>query len=561
MSKTITCYAAVIFTFYFLSGSQPASAQTEEFTKRTVASGFNSAWEVLYGPNDSLWVTENKAYLISRVNIITGAKTVLLDLRATDGTINFTSSSGTQPQGGLMGLALHPNLYSSDPVVRAAKPWVYVAYVYNRGSCPGTNTSCVFTTKIVRFEYSGNTLINPITILNTIPGSSDHNSGRLVMSPVIEPGADAAHTQYRLYYTVGDMGAGQFLNTTRAENAQVLNSMEGKVLRINTEADGDGGTDNWVPNDNPFYNSSVISPQDYVFSLGHRNAQGLAWGNVNGTNRLYSNEQMDRTDDEINIIEAGRNYGWDQVSGFCDGNVNGYRIGQNNSANEQAFCSVTPTHKEPIYTMFTTPASGMAALMAETNNALWPTIACSSIDYYGQNMIPGWPGSLLISPLKKNFVYRVKLNATGTGVVGDTISYFRGDGNRVRRITVAPNGIQFFVARDIGASSNGGAIREYTYTGPLLAIDNDPVNPTVVKNLVRIYPNPVAGILYVESKKEMRKPLLAQFYDITGRLIKEIISNQSKFSIDISSFAKGVYTFKLYNKYDVEVQIEKIIKQ
>ena len=143
MSKTITCYAAVIFTFYFLSGSQPASAQTEEFTKRTVASGFNSAWEVLYGPNDSLWVTENKAYLISRVNIITGAKTVLLDLRATDGTINFTSSSGTQPQGGLMGLALHPNLYSSDPVVRAAKPWVYVAYVYNRGSCPGTNTSCV----------------------------------------------------------------------------------------------------------------------------------------------------------------------------------------------------------------------------------------------------------------------------------------------------------------------------------------------------------------------------------------------------------------------------------
>ncbi|HMX79039.1 MAG TPA: PQQ-dependent sugar dehydrogenase, partial [Ferruginibacter sp.] len=300
----------------------PVYAQTT-FTKRTVASGFNSAWEVLYGPNDSLWVTENKAYKISRVSVSSGQKTELVDLRATDGSINFTSGTGVQPQGGLMGLAIHPNLYSADPAVRAAKPWVYAAYVYNRGSCPGTNTSCIFTTKIVRFEYDGDALINPVTIINTIPGSSDHNSGRLVIGPQVEPGADAAHTQYRLYYTVGDMGAGQFLNTTRTENAQNVNVLEGKVLRFNTEPDGDGGQDNWVPNDNPFFNASVITPQDYVFSLGHRNAQGLVWGTVNGTDRLYSSEQMDRTDDEINIIEAGRNYGWDQVSGYCDGNVDG----------------------------------------------------------------------------------------------------------------------------------------------------------------------------------------------------------------------------------------------
>jgi aldose sugar dehydrogenase len=560
MKKKLTLMGKTYCLFYFFISAQHLSAQTS-FTKRTVASGFNSAWEVVYGPNDSLWVTENKAYTISRVSVATGQKTALIDLRATDPSINFTSGIGTQPQGGLMGLAIHPNLFSTDEAVRNAAPWIYAAYVYNRGACPGTNTSCIFTTKIVRFEYDGNALINPVTIINSIPGSSDHNSGRLVISPVIEPGADAAHTQYRLYYTVGDMGAGQFLNTTRTENAQNVNVMEGKVLRLNTQIDNDGGADNWVPNDNPFYTSSSITPQDYVFSLGHRNPQGLTWGNVNGTNFLYSSEQMDRTDDEINIIEAGKNYGWDQVSGYCDDNVNGYRIGQNNSADEDAFCTANlGVHKEPIFTLFTATAAEMPALMAESNNNLWPTVACSSIDFYGQNIIPGWPASLLITPLKKNMIYRVKLNAAGNGITGDTVSYFRGDGNRIRRITTSPDGFKFYVARDIGASSNGGSIMEYAYTGPLLAINDNSDKPTVVKNLVKIYPNPVSNILYIQGKKEMRKPLLVQLYDINGKLVNVTTSYKNNFSIDISSLSKGIYTFKLYNAFDVEMQIEKIIK-
>lgn len=443
------------------------SAQSETFTKRTVISGLNKAWEVVYGPNDSLWITENSAYLISRINIANGLKTVLVDLRATDGTINFTGGSGTQPQGGLMGLALHPNLYSSDPAVRAAKPWVYAAYVYNRGSCPGTNTSCIFTTKIVRFTYNGNTLSSPTIVLDNIPGSSDHNSGRLVIGPSIEPGADAAHTQYRLYYTVGDMGAGQFLNTTRAENAQNVDIMEGKVLRINTENDGDAGLEAWVPDDNPFYTSGSVTPRDYVYTLGHRNAQGLTWGWSGSTPRLYSSEQQDRSDDEINIIEPGKNYGWDKVTGSCEGNVNGFKIGQTNSANEQAFCAVTPTYREPIFNTFTATAAQMAALYAQSDNSLWPTIASSSIDFYQQTKIPGWHESILISSLKQDKVYRIKPNSAGTGVLtlpngADTISYFRGDGNRIRRIRIAPDGLIFYVARD------AGTIMEYTYTGVTL---------------------------------------------------------------------------------------------
>jgi glucose/arabinose dehydrogenase len=176
-----------------------------------------------------------------------------------------------------------------------------------------------------------------------------------------------------------------------------------------------------------------------------------------GSDILYSTEQMDRSDDEINIIEAGKNYGWDQVSGYCEGNVNGYKIGQNTSANEQAFCSVTPAHKEPIFETFIETAANMPALMAQSNNALWPTLASSSLDFYGHIQIPGWNSSLLVTPLKQDKVYRVKLNASGTGISGDTISYFRGDGNRIRRIRVGPTGTKFYVARDASATVNGGS--------------------------------------------------------------------------------------------------------
>ena len=165
VAKTLLLLHA-LFLFSF------CHAQNETFSKRVVNSSYtlNSAWELTYGPNDSLWVTENKAYLVSRINIANGGKTVLLDLLGASGdnTINFaqTSSSGNKksgtpkrvvpavwPQGGLMGMAIHPALYSSDPAVRKAKPWVYLAYVYyyfNNGTC-SSSTPCYFYTKIVRY--------------------------------------------------------------------------------------------------------------------------------------------------------------------------------------------------------------------------------------------------------------------------------------------------------------------------------------------------------------------------------------------------------------------------
>lgn len=471
-----------IFIFLLLSGSDKLSAQTEPFTKRVIATGLNAAWEVVYGPNDSLWITENASYKVSRISLgTTPTKTQLIDL---SGLTNFIGAGDAQPQGGLMGLAIHPALYSTDPAVRAAKPWVYLAFVYNRTttSCPNGGPACYFTTRIVRYDYNGNTLINPTIILNNIPGSSDHNSGRLIIGPAIENGADAAHTQYRLYYTVGDMGAGQLTNSTRPNNAQAVDVMEGKVLRINTESDGDAGADAWVPNDNPFYNSTSITPRDYVYTLGHRNAQGLVWGNVNSTWRLYSTEQMDRADDEINIIEPGKNYGWDKVSGYCDDDVNGFKIGGTDIIDESVNCNNITNNTPPIFTMFHTNTT-WSTYPTGGSNSVWPAAALSSMAFYSKNKIPGWNNSILVTALKENKVYRLKLDAAGTAITGDTISYFRGQGNRVRKITTDPTGLKFYVARDNSSdvAANRGIV-EYTYTGVTLPLELLSFNGVLQKN-------------------------------------------------------------------------------
>jgi glucose/arabinose dehydrogenase len=440
------------------------SAQGEPFTKRTIVNsgmGLNRVWECIPGPGDSLFITEAQGYMIRRIstNTVPGVMTTLLNL----GTENDDWSSGTstKPQGGLMGMVLHPANYLTG-TARASKPWVYIAYVYAKadpnGTCidgaAGPVSGCVFSTRIVRYNYSGNTLSSPVIILDNLPGSSDHNSGRLAISPVMEG------SQYRLYYTIGDMGAGQYTNTNRANNAQVLNNFEGKILRLNTESDGDAGADAWVPNDNPNYNNAAITAQDYVYSIGHRNPQGLAWGIVAGVPRLYSSEQSDKADDEINIISPGGNYGWDRVSGFCDGDVNGFKIGQTTVVNEMTNCAGTT---QPIFTTFHTNGT-WSTYPTDMNTSLWPTIASSSIEFYGKNVIPGWPGSILVTPLKENRVYRMKLNATGTGITGGAIPYFVGDGNRIRRVSSDRTGLKFYVARD------NNTIIEYTYTGVTLPV-------------------------------------------------------------------------------------------
>jgi hypothetical protein len=83
-------------------------------------------------------------------------------------------------------------------------------------------------------------LESPVTILENIPGSNDHNSARISIGP-----------RSKVVLFSRDMGAGQYDNISRTNNAQNLTIYEGKFLRLNTEPDGIGS---WIPTDNPFTN-------------------------------------------------------------------------------------------------------------------------------------------------------------------------------------------------------------------------------------------------------------------------------------------------------------------
>jgi PQQ-dependent dehydrogenase (s-GDH family) len=581
----LNCY---LLTASLLLFSATAFSQNEPFQKRVVNGSYNlnSAWEITYGPNDSLWVTENKTYLISRINIGNGSKTVLLDLLGTagDAKINFAQTAtgsnkknstvvkrvvpAVWPQGGLMGLALHPDLYSPDAAVRNLNPWVYVAYVFNYANPTTCSSSrpCFFYTKIVRYKYSGNTLTSPVTILDSIPGSNDHNSGRLKIGPDL-----------KLYYTVGDMGAGQFNNTTRANNAQNIDIMEGKVLRLNTIPDGGAGKDAWIPNDNPFYDGSPLTPKDYVYTFGHRNAQGLDWVNINGADLLFSSEHGDKSDDEVNIIKAGNSYGWNRVSGYCDNNYNGKTLGGYSPVDEGLYCSSTPNNVEPLYTTFTATPTEINSFTSDMFT--FKTIAPSSIEIYRGAGIPGWQNSVLVPALKGGRVYRMKLNdTTGTSLVPlstgvDTAAYFAGEG-RFRDIAISPDCKKIYVACDLsGATSgptggfnnkintatppNAGKILEFTYTGAAARMRTGMAG--LPQNNFSLYPNPAQNKITIQSG--VNKAVVIEIFNMLGARVKIISASGSRFDVDLKGLASGTYSVRVSDRQGKVFMMQKIIKR
>ncbi len=557
--------------FFVLPAFVCTSAQNEPFIKRTVITNLLSPWQIIYGPNDSIWVTENQRYLIKRVDVASGNSTTLLDLSPLK---NFAPADGGRwPQGGLMGMALHPNLYSNNAIVRSAKPWVYVAYVFNRPTAQtcATNANssgpCNFYTRIVRYNYLINSLNSPVILLDSIPGSNDHNSGRLVIGP-----------DEKLYYTVGDLGAGQFNNAARTNNAQGVDVMEGKVLRLNTEIDADSGVDAWVPNDNPFYNGWPVTPRDYVYSIGHRNAQGLAWGIVNGDSILYASEHGDRSDDEVNVIKAGKNYGWNRAVGYCEGNYNGMSLGGYSPVNENSFYAATPDYENPVHTFFTVNAAAISSLSSDY--LTWPTIAPSSLAFYGQNAIPNWQNSLLIPCLKAGRVYRLKLNSTGTAIINngngaDTVSYFRGEG-RFRDMAISPNGLKFYLACDASGQTSGpsgsfngggtpppnaGSIVEYSYSGIVLSTTNDPLTrPPALQPEIKIFPNPVQFGFSIFFSSRPQRPYTVHIYNSIGVIMQSLRSSQAQLTIRVPGWKKGIYFLEIKNNLGQLLKTEKISK-
>jgi len=443
----------------------------EQFEVRVVAQKLSDPWEVTYGPDNFLWLTEAKGYRISRLDPATGTRKVLLNLSKErqfpryDKIPDSVDGGKPWPQGGLMGLALHPQLLTGQP-------YVYLTYIYRfagarqpgNGSAPHHGGN-FFTARLVRYTYddASQTLTRPTVLCDTIPASNDHNAGRLLIAPV-------AGRNY-LFYAVGDLGAGQFSNGGRPNHAQNPNSYEGKVLRFNLEPDADANaTDQWIPNDNPF----MAKQQNAVWSFGHRNAQGLAYAVVGGAGRLYSSEHGAFSDDEINLVERGKNYGHPLVLGFADGNYNGLAAAASEHADlpgpwhttyptiksEQAnAATLGASYREPLATLYPLSNQFLTTVLTRIRNQdpdgpTWRSEAPSSLAVYTASAIPGWQNSLLIPTLKQGKLVRLKLTADGTGIAGDTLMYFKAP-VRYRDLAVSPDGTRLYLATDSATVTSG----------------------------------------------------------------------------------------------------------
>ncbi|WP_345952640.1 PQQ-dependent sugar dehydrogenase [Mucilaginibacter sp. PAMB04168] len=466
----------------------------EKFAVRIVADKLSDPWEITYGPDGQLWVTEARGYRVSRIDPANGTKTVLLDLSREKNFPRYdkmkkeVSGGKPWPQGGLMGMALHPGILKG-------KPYVYLAYIYDFAGADSTGNGCkigergcYFTTRIVRYEYQAaeQKLTNPIILCDSIPGSNDHNGGRLMIAPI--NGKDY------LFYTVGDLGAGQFNNGGRPNHAQDTHYYEGKILRFNVEPDTDAGKfDCWIPNDNPFNNSR----QNAVWSYGHRNAQGLSYAVIGGKGRIYSSEHGPYSDDEINIVEKGKNYGHPLIIGYADGNYNGLAASVSDKEILPGTWHTTyplitdekknaaeiglALYRNPIKTLYPNSHNFLQNLFEGVKNKTgkdteWPSEAPSSIEVYTSAAIPGWQNSLLLPALKGSKLLRLKLDAEGNQIISDTLNYFKGN-VRYRDIAVSPGGKSIYLAVDSNAISSGpsaqdphsvsyrGCILEFTYVG------------------------------------------------------------------------------------------------
>ncbi len=355
-------YGLLIVSLLAACASDETPAPSQETGEvRTVATGLRTPWEMIWGPDGRIWLTEREG-IVSRIDPGTGEKKVLLKI----------SDVHEESEAGLLGMALHPDFVGS--------PQVFLVYTWLKEG--------KIVERLVRYRYDAGSdeLVEPAVLLDGLKGWPTHDGSRLQFL-----------TDGTLLMTTGD--------AQDQPGAQDRSRLNGKVLRLNTDGS--------IPADNP-------DPRTLVWSSGHRNAQGLDLAS-NGI--LYSSEHGASSDDELNIIERGRNYGWPDVEGPCDGSA------------ESTFCRDSNV-VEPI-------------------RAWTPTIAVAGVEYYDSPAIPAWRNSLLLATLKGG-LRRLQLAPDGRSVVGETTHY--SSLGRLRDICVSPEGRIFICTsnRDGRGSARDG---------------------------------------------------------------------------------------------------------
>lgn len=340
-----------------------AEIQPDKGTMRPqlVTTGLENPWGMAFLPTGDILITEKSGTIriIRKSNETTSTGYKLAEKKVTG-----LPQIKAQGQGGLLDIELHPEFPRNN--------WLYLTFSDPRGSSNGANTS------LLRAELRDWQLINQKLIYRAEPNSREgqHFGSR------IEFGADG-----KIYFSVGDRGQRDLL-------PQRLDLDGGKIYRLN-----DDGS---IPSDNPFVGKSHILPA--IFSFGHRNPQGLALNKQTG--ELWSHEHGPKGGDELNIIRAGANYGWPEIT-----------YGRNYIGTKITEETARAGMKQPL-THWT------------------PSIAPCGMDFIEGNKYPGWEGDIILGSLK--FGYLLRLDIEGNKVKSQEI-VASGLG-RVRNVKQGPDG-------------------------------------------------------------------------------------------------------------------------
>lgn len=352
-----------------LLSPDPARLPVEAVALEPVVEGLNRPWGVAWLPNGDLLITERPG----RLRVVRAG---VLDPEPVPGVAPVADVAANQlfasSQGGLLDIALHPRF--------AQNRWVYFSYAHGSREANGT--------RVARARFDGRALSDwqVIFTVNRDKSGGQHFGSRLLWLP-----------DDTLLVSIGDGGNppvsldGAWIRLQAQNPASHL----GKLIRIQ-----DDGS---IPPDNPFVGQAGTDPA--VWSLGHRNIQGLAYDPVH--RRVWATEHGSRGGDELNLIRPGANHGWPVVSHSLE-----YSSGD----------SVAPTSSAPGF--------------VDPSRVWMDTIAPSGLALLPGEAVPPWRGNLFAGGLVAGGVRRLQLDADGAVIAESVIPI----GARVRDVRQGPDG-------------------------------------------------------------------------------------------------------------------------
>jgi len=361
MRKLLSLFCMVLLVQGAAALAQTVKSEKHEFRVVTLVRGLQNPWSLAFLPDGRMLVTEREG----RLRII--GKDWRLDPKPVEGLPEIVASG----QGGLLDVVLHPQYEKNG--------WIYWSY-----NAPDADKKSGWGTAMARGKLQGHRMTEVQVLFSMEPKTRavHHFGGRIVFDG-----------KGLVYLTLGDRGD--------MPRAQRMDDHAGSVIRLHD--------DGRVPADNPFVMQAGARPEK--FTLGNRNMQGAALHPRSG--ELWTHEHGPQGGDEINIMRAGRNYGWPVVTFGVNYGI-GTKIGEGTSK---------PGMEPPLL--------------------VWtPSIAPSGMAFYTGDAFPNWKGNLLVGALRDEMLVRLELE--GDKVVRQE-RLIKGQIGRIRDVRVGPDGLIYLL--------------------------------------------------------------------------------------------------------------------